>query len=207
MKGRKGMELSVSMVVMLIISIVMFIGAIALVQNFFKEAIGVQAALSKGIDQEIQKQLRQGSILTIPVNKATVKRGKDYDKNEKNNYLDKWWVGGFAMIEEPGLLENNEFKSVAIRLKANNNMAEGVSTAPGTYVFNVCVYVTPKGFCQGDSSPGIRPGGDTTSQLSDPDALCRACAKDPVLCKQLREKNPLNYVYNDKVLKVYLEVQ
>lgn len=228
---KKGLELSATVIVLLIISIIMFISAFALVRKFFGEATSIRQELEKAVQRDIERILRQGTqVLTIPFNKQSVKRGTDaifglgirnvlganktfctytffdsaYQPNEQPlgraygteddydaEFIQQKWVGGFAYIDEPGPLKNNEFKIVPLRIKANNNMAEGIATLKGTYVFNVCVY----------TASNIQ--GCTSGQEAQ---VCRNCVEQPLLCKQQQQLNPNNFVYTGKVLKVFVEV-
>jgi len=106
-------------------------------------------------------------------------------------YVQSRWVGGFSYIDEPGMLKNNDFKIVPVRIKAFNNMADSVATLKGTYVFNVCVYAASNVL------------GCTSGQEAQ---VCRSCIEQPLLCKQQQTLNPDNFAYTGKILKVFVEV-
>ena len=74
----KGLELSMTIIVVLILSILMFIGGIALVWQFFTGAEEIKAEIDRQTQAQIESLLRQGTEITaIPINTKTVAAGKE----------------------------------------------------------------------------------------------------------------------------------
>ncbi len=74
--NKKGMELSVNFIVILIISLVIFVGSIALTFKFFKNANDYSANLDDETERQIHNLLSDGSKVAIPVQKKVIKRSK-----------------------------------------------------------------------------------------------------------------------------------
>ena len=78
LKGKKGMELAMTVVVLIIISIIIFIGGLALVWKFFAGAEEIKSQIDRSTQQQIEALLVQGNeIVTIPINAKTVRTGTD----------------------------------------------------------------------------------------------------------------------------------
>ncbi len=75
--NRKGIELSITMVVVLIISLIIFIGGISLTFKIFKGAEEAGAEIERSTKEQISSLLKTGNqLVAIPFNKAQVPRGK-----------------------------------------------------------------------------------------------------------------------------------
>lgn len=225
--NKKGLELSIAMVVFLIISVIMFIGAITLAFKFFGQAEDIRTELELSVQRDIERVMRQGTqIIDIPFNKKTVRRGEDvifglgvrnvlgtnatfctyiradpmafqqneqpigpaYDTEEYDReYVQDNWVGGFSFLDEPGLMKNNDFKVVPLRIKPGSRMSEDAQTLRGTYVFDICVIQAPNAYYCTDAAAEAVKG------------TCDSCILEPLLCKQT------NQVYTGKVLKAFVE--
>ena len=225
-RNTRGLELSVTVIVLLVISVIMFILAFALLKQFFFEADSIRAELDKDVGRRIEKILGQGTdVIAVPFTKTTLTRGSDkvfgigvrnvlgkkqrfctstfFDKgflpDERSigassgtpeydtEFIQEHWLGDFALLDEPGTLAHGEFRVVPVRIKAFNLMAEGQQTLKGTYVFDVCIFVS----------------ADCTSQTAK---VCKACADNPLLCSKLRDTSP-DFVYTDKLTKLFVEVR
>ncbi len=225
-RNSRGLELSVTVLVLLIISIVMFILALTLLKKFFFEAESIRLELDKDVERRIEKILTQGTdVLAAPFTKATLARGVDkvfgigvrnvlgaqqrfctytffdsaYLPDERevgkasgtpeydSGFIQQHWLGDFALLDEPGVLGQGDFRVVPVRIKAFNLMADGQQTLKGTYVFNTCVFTSSQNCSQ---SVGV----------------CRECADNPLLCGKLRDTRPTNFVYTDRLTKLFIEV-
>ncbi len=75
---KKGMELSLTVLVLIIISIIIFIGGIAMVWKFFASAEEIKGGIERSTEQQIEALLREGNeIVAIPVNTRQVQVGKE----------------------------------------------------------------------------------------------------------------------------------
>ncbi|MEM4240469.1 MAG: hypothetical protein QXM31_02790 [Candidatus Woesearchaeota archaeon] len=75
---KKGLELSLTMIVTIILSIIIFIGALALMWKFFAGAEEIKGEIDRQTVAQIESLLRQGTdIVAMPVNAKEVSIGKD----------------------------------------------------------------------------------------------------------------------------------
>ena len=76
MTSTKAFELTSTIIVMLVLSVVIFGGAIAFTAKFFQSTTEIQAHLDEQTSSEIESLLNRGERVAIPINKAAVKRGQ-----------------------------------------------------------------------------------------------------------------------------------
>jgi len=75
---KRGMELAVSTIVIIILSILIFIGGIALTWKLFAGAEELKTGIEQKTKQQIEAMLRQGTdLVAIPINSQRVDIGKD----------------------------------------------------------------------------------------------------------------------------------
>ncbi len=77
MKNKKGLELSVNFLVILIIAIVVFGFGLAFVSKFFAGAKEMKAQLDSETQKRIEYLLNTGEQLVMPVNTKTIQSGKN----------------------------------------------------------------------------------------------------------------------------------
>ena len=76
-RAKKGIELSMTVIVLLIISIIIFIGGITLLWKVFGGAETIKQGLDQQTQTQIQSLLREGNdIVAIPINTLQVVPGK-----------------------------------------------------------------------------------------------------------------------------------
>ncbi len=77
MKNKKGFEVSITVIVLLILSILIFILAVGLVVKWFGKAENLKAELDRQTEQQILSALRQSnSLVAIPLNIHEVERSE-----------------------------------------------------------------------------------------------------------------------------------
>ncbi len=75
---RKGLELSMTVIVVIIISIIVFIGGIAFVWKMFAGAEEIKAGIDKQTKDQIEAMLREGTeLVAIPINTKAASLGSD----------------------------------------------------------------------------------------------------------------------------------
>jgi hypothetical protein len=75
---KKGLELSMTVIVTLILSVMIFIGGITMVWKFFASAEDIKGGIEKQTQDQIEAMLRQGTdIVAIPINTKQVATGKE----------------------------------------------------------------------------------------------------------------------------------
>ncbi len=170
MQNKKAMELPISMIVMLIISIIVFIFGITLVYKIFR-AGDIATQIDQRVQDEIMSALRQGNeIVAMPKNYAKATQGqkisfaigiRNIDSDSEfsvvlgldNAYtpddtstisVDNFYIEdnwlGNFKEQKTGIIKKDQFKIVPITIKAGPNIRTTESAKKGTYVFNVCVF-------------------------------------------------------------------
>jgi hypothetical protein len=177
--NKKGIQLSVNFFVWLIIILVIFSGSLFFIRNFFTSAEDIKQSIDRETDAELQRLLRGGSIVSIPINKVNLKRGQqeifwlgilNIDERSTDFTIDVKFAKAFTSDEEiiketdanfieenwvlasegPHSISVNDYLPVGILVKVGDRMGSK-TTIKGTYVFNVCVYTKPiQGFNCGD---------------------------------------------------------
>jgi len=172
-KGKKGIAMSIGMIVTLILSIVIFITAVYLLFEWFGEAEELKAEIDRQTSEQIQRALKIGNkLVAIPVSIKQAKRGgsvtfgigvrnvqstKDfsmavgfsgaYDPGGQLIYVDEDFVEekwlGQFKTTNTFTLKKNEQKLLPQLIKVDTNIAPGKPTTKGDYTFNVCIYDTP----------------------------------------------------------------
>lgn len=203
MRGKRAFQLSATFLVILIITIVIFTGAIYFTKKFFSTAEEMRATVDEQTEAEIEELLyQQGSIVAIPVFKKTLHRGEQETfgvgvrnilEKEENFYVIVSFKNAFTPSEEimsgpdmnfintkwllydpgPYKVEHNKLEIIPVLANADLRMAESTNTEPGVYSFNVCIFT------------GIIPSGFD--------------------CSNPQRALPDN-VYSDKIYKIYVEV-
>jgi len=210
MKGKKAFELSATFLVMLILIIVIFVGAIYFTQKFFATAQEMRAEIEADTEAEIEALLYQGGdLVAMPKFKKKIQRGKgdtfglgirNILDESKDFYVHIAFTNAFTVNEElitgtspsfidskwllysqgPYTIQNNELQLIPVLANVNLEMGEGITTEEGIYSFNVCIFK-----------------GDVGQSINDMDTVqCSAPHKNLI---------PTN-VYGGKVLKMYVEV-
>ncbi|HLC19627.1 MAG TPA: hypothetical protein VJK72_01825 [Candidatus Nanoarchaeia archaeon] len=79
MNGKKGsVQLSMSFLITIIISITLLVGGIALIKNFYTSAVETQQKLDERTQQRLAELLNEGQQLAIPFSQQTIERGEGY---------------------------------------------------------------------------------------------------------------------------------
>lgn len=178
--NKKAFELSATVIVLLVISIVIFAGGLILIKKFFGSAEEIKGEIERSTQAQIESLLREGGIVAIPLNKKTIPRGngavfglgvrnigsagdfwvaakfyKAFLPDEKTEIpIDADYVNEHWVLysEEPFSLDPNKFNMVPIAVNVGSSVdAIGTITASGTYVFNVCVFKETPGDCDLDA--------------------------------------------------------
>jgi len=170
MRTRKAMELPISMIVMLILSVIVFMFGISMVYKFL-QAKDISAEIDQRVQEEIVATLREGNELAaIPQNFAKTKIGEKTtfgigirNIQDTGEFI---VVVGFdagytpddikildtdtTQIEDNWLgnfkhqggikIEKDKFRIIPIAIRTGTQINPNKQTQKGTYVFNVCVF-------------------------------------------------------------------
>lgn len=167
--NKRGMELSVGFMVILIITIIIFAGSLYFLRQFYVTTTEFREEIDRDTEEQLLALMRDGSIVAVSMNKATLPVGKG----------DYFWIGiqnllgaekDFGLVVEfsnafsptetritsadgtfindrwiaynpgPHAIKNNDHASIPIRIVVNREMNSGVTIEKGTFVFNVCVF-------------------------------------------------------------------
>ena len=169
MRNKKGFELSATVIVLLVITVIIFIGSIYFLKQFFSGAQEIKGEIERSTQEQIESLLRAGDLVAIPLNKKIVKKGDgkifglgirnvgaEKDFWVSSNFYKAFEVDGATEIpadqfylndnwllysEGPYKLDSNELKLVPVSVTVGNAIDDyGTSTKAGTYIFNVCVF-------------------------------------------------------------------
>ncbi len=105
---RKGLELSMTIIVTIIISIIIFIGGISMVWKFFASAEEIKGGIEKQTQNQIEALLRQGTeIVAIPINTKQVQTGREatFGLGIRNIEGDK--TGFYILISFAGIYDKS----------------------------------------------------------------------------------------------------
>ena len=155
---KRGFELSVSFLVMLILTLAVFGMGIYLVNKFFGSTKEMQANLDQQTSAQLEALMDDGSKVAVPINKKEVKLGeqtvfgvgvlntlgteKEFNisvtystglnkNNEKIDLDEAEWSKWMLYEEEPFTLKNNEKKKLPILIRIPGK------AAAGRYVFDI----------------------------------------------------------------------
>jgi len=168
--NKKGFEISAGFIVTLIIVIVVFIGSIYFIKMFFFKAEELKAEIERSTQEEIESLLQEGSLVALPINAKDIKTGRtetfglgvrnigntkgfnvvvNFNKaidslgnvifdDSYADFINDNWV---LYDTNEFFLDSNKLKVIPIAVKPDFYVQQGESTIPGTYLFNVCVFV------------------------------------------------------------------
>ncbi len=191
--NKKGIELSVNMLVVIIIALVVFGFGIWMSSKFFGAAESQKAQIDQDTESAIENLLSGGTRVGIPINRKTIKRGSSdifglgvlntggqsdnfvIKVNFNRAYLpndeeieapadDPSFINNNWILYDPSaLIPNNDFVSIPILIKVQNSMTDSDITEKGIYIFNVCVCRDNPQGVCADLSLGCR--ADTSAEL------------------------------------------
>lgn len=171
--NKKGIEMSIGIIVLLILSILIFSLSVYLVFKWFKGAEFIKAEIDKQTEEQITAALRtENALVAIPVAVRAAKKGDwvnfglgvknvgqegdfsgavsfsgAYMPDGNNILVDETYVNtnwlGNFEVIETFPLKKNEQKLIPLQIRAYPAIQEGVTAPKGDYVFNVCVYDKP----------------------------------------------------------------
>ncbi|MBT7902978.1 hypothetical protein HN587_03870 [Candidatus Woesearchaeota archaeon] len=75
-KNKKGIQLSINFIVMLILAISMFGGGLVFLKKFFSKTQDMKGSLDSQTEQQIEKLLDSGSLVVIPIHTKEIFRSK-----------------------------------------------------------------------------------------------------------------------------------
>jgi len=76
LKNRKGIELSINFIVMLILAIAVFAGGLVFASKFFSHAEDVRGSLDSQTERQLEKLLDSGSPVVLPISSKEIFRNK-----------------------------------------------------------------------------------------------------------------------------------
>jgi len=166
---KRGFQLSIGMMVILIITLIIFIGSIYFIRQFYTATEEFRKDIDENTESQLRALIRDGSIVAVPINKATLKRGSGESfwigiqnilKEQRDFGVKVQFTGAFDQeeipidevvdqyIDEnwviyssgPHTIQNNEFESVLVGIVVGETVDGNFKTPDGIYSFNVCVW-------------------------------------------------------------------
>ncbi|HLD43716.1 MAG TPA: hypothetical protein VJB08_07070 [Candidatus Nanoarchaeia archaeon] len=147
--NKRGIELSVNFLVMLILSLIVFMFGLYLVYQFFGTAVDLQTQLDEQTEKELQAMLISGERVALPKTQVNLQRGKSYtfglgilntlgaEKEFSVNIIEGQAYQGATLIPTNGLdtipaktysIKNTEQRLLAIPVRVNQDAQIGTHT-------------------------------------------------------------------------------
>jgi len=174
--NKKAMELSMNFIVILILSIVIFAGGLALSYKFFGKAQEYRTSIDSDTEAQIERILSSGETVAIPRNRKDIRIGESYVfglgvfnglGHSQDFYISMAFDEAFdtatnSHIEADGTyindkwifgkerkytIDNNDHEKIGLFVQVDDRIKNSATTTPGTYIFNVCICTSP---CAGD---------------------------------------------------------
>lgn len=173
MMNKRGFEMSVGLIVILILSVLIFSLSLVFIFKWFGSAEELKAEIDKQTKEQILTALKTGSqLVVVPMAIQNAERGKSavfgigirniaaekkfsisvgfsgaYLPDGRELGVDESWIKqkwiGSFGVSNVGLVRKNEQVVFPFLVKVDLSIAPGISTPKGDYVFNVCVYDAP----------------------------------------------------------------
>lgn len=168
MRYKKAFMLTMTFLVILIITVVIFTGSMYFARKFFRAAEELRTSIDAQTEAQIKDLLDQGQLVAMPINLIKIPRGKPATYGlgilnivgEQKDFVvsvefnaaytaeeepipeaDGTWINDHWLLysKGPHTIQNNDKGTVPIRVNVDSAMADGISTQRGTYAFKVCV--------------------------------------------------------------------
>jgi hypothetical protein len=160
--NKRGIELSINFIVMLILAIATFAGGLVFLSKFFGKAEAMRGTLDAQTERQIEKLLDSGSPVVLPISSKEIFRSKfdtfavgvmaKYEGKytikingcsgyTKNNEEIRCLMGGTGFQIQPGLTQELNLKKNQ-KGKALIGITVPKDAAKGTYIFNIEVTFT-----------------------------------------------------------------
>lgn len=168
--NKKGIELSINFLVIMIISILILILSIIFLKNLFTAAYQKQAEVDLRTEEQIKALIRDGEKVALPLTTLQIRRGEsdvfglgilNIKDTGKDFYINVEYVTGYD-VDGIELFPTDNFqilyRDTVEGLPANSEAILGISISTpssgiesGTYIFNAVV-------CYADCCPQTEPG-------------------------------------------------
>jgi hypothetical protein len=189
---KRGFELSIGFIVILIMTIVIFAGSLMFIRSLFTETQTIQSALTTETQSEIERLITSGQTAAVVPSVVDTRTGVNtvigvgwsnilpqatdfglviafsnaFDANEQPiieadpDVMERWVLYSFG----PYHVDRGDHTTAVVGVKPQFEIASGVRTPKGNYVFNVCLFI-----------PIMGTAGKVTSALGTEDTLTSAC--------------------------------
>jgi hypothetical protein len=171
--SKRGIEIGINFIVMLIIGILIFGLSLSFLFKWFGSAEELKGEIDKQTEEQIMTALKTGhQRVAIPFSVQETKRGQAvtfgvgvrnikeskqfstatefsaaYSPNGESIPVDPDYINDFWLgafkVSQGETIKKNDQKVVPVLIKADTSMASNVATQKGDYVFNICVYDAP----------------------------------------------------------------
>ena len=221
--NKRGIELSVNFLVMLILSLIVFMFGLYLVFQFFGTATELQTQLDEQTEKELQAMLISGERVALPKAQINLQRGKSYtfglgilntlgaEKEFSVNILtgpayrgteEITYTGEYGLATIPAKtysIKNTEQRLLAIPVRVNQD------AQIGTHTLDVRVCYRNAGPTETADNPAAEPPVTISSdcKCSDRIATTKSIAScDFTTSSQDWQKTPINQYSNTKKIIV-----
>lgn len=173
MKGKKGIELALNFIVILIMSIIIFVGALYITVKFMNQANERKNQLDQDTEQQIENLIADGSKVAIAFETKEIKRGhsdvfglgiQNINRRAWTFFIDISFNTSYGIDYLPlesdydyinthwifndtrkFVIDPNDHLSIPLLVRAASQMSRTKGTERGTYVFDVCVCAPSSG--------------------------------------------------------------
>jgi len=197
LRGKRGFELSIGFIVILIMTIVIFTSSLVLVRKFFVETKNIERTLSTDAQRQIENLIVSGQTIAVVPALVETTRGKGVTSGvgfvnilpEKRTFFvvvvfsnafgtDESLITDATpeimdkwVLYNPGPYEVVRGERITIPLRTNpsQQLEGGIRTPDGTYIYNICIFVNnPKaGISAASIEAGIRDGTSYLTKCRD----------------------------------------
>jgi hypothetical protein len=149
---KRGFEMSISFMVILIMCIIIFTGSLYFLKQFYSQTTKLREEIDRDTESQLQSLMRDGSVVAIPVNKAHLAVGKgqvfwigiqnilgaqqDFgmavafssaysETGEKIDADGRYMNPNWVLYSAgPHMIPNNDFKAVPVSITVGNQIGE-----------------------------------------------------------------------------------
>lgn len=178
--SKKGFELSVGFIVILIITIIIFTSSLVVIKRFWSTTQTIQSSLSTDVQNQIDAVLGQGQAVAVVPAQVDATPGKQqsvgiglmnvlkqkttfyivigysgaFDKNNELIQVDPELMQGWLLYNKgPYDLSQGKTDKASVLIEPKFQIDDDVRTKPGTYIYNVCVI--PKDTAHGGNTINV----------------------------------------------------
>ncbi len=200
--NKKGMELSLTVLVLIILSIIIFIGGMSLLWKFFQGAETIKGGIDLQTKNQIESLLREGNeLVAIPINTQTAAVGKEL----------AYGLGIRNIQETQGFTVKLNFAGVfdqqGKRLDTGYDQAAVEKTWLGNFQLQGPIMIARNAYEVVPLHVRVAPTVDGTQMPPKTLAVFNVCVFAGIAPEEAGECDPKNPTVYDKVHQIFVQIQ